>query len=313
MTISEPRRYEGIYIPLITPFLPNEDIDWIALKRLVAHYARLGVAGFVPCGSTGEASALTMEEHKAVISFVIEQARRHGKFQIIAATGSGNTRDTVELTRHAKAAGADACLVATPAYVRPNRSGLLTHYERVAEIGIDILLYNIPQRTGLNLGLDDIVVLANAVPHIVGIKEATGDIQQLIEVTHHFANSRQFSVLSGEDSLLFDCCAHGGRGSICAAALVFPREIMAMTEHLRQGRLLQAATLNQLLRPRVKALFCESNPVAMKLAMHYVHGTHTTVRSPLGPASERAHQIIASLRLAREGDTPFEPRLVKAA
>ncbi len=299
---STAQTYDGIFVPLITPFYANYEIDWDGLQRLLTFYAKQNVAGFVPCGSTGEASTLTMEEHKAVISFVTERARSLGNFKIIAATGSNDTRDCLELTAHAKKAGVDSCLVVTPYYVRPNRSGLLAHYRAVAELDIDIMLYNIPLRTGLNLSLDDIVTLSEEIPHIIGIKEASSDISQLIDVTHHFADSQRFSVLSGEDSLLFDCCVHGGRGSICAASLVYPREMVALHRMIADGQLAQANALNRKLRPKIKALFCESNPVAMKLAINRILGTSPTVRLPLGPASERAIGIIDSLALQAEDE-----------
>ncbi|CUA96540.1 4-hydroxy-tetrahydrodipicolinate synthase [Thiomonas bhubaneswarensis] len=302
MNISAYRPFDGIFVPLITPFHASMEIDWEGLRRLVAFYAQQGVAGFVPCGSTGEASTLTVEEHKAVISFVIEQAASHGDFKIIAATGSNDTREAIDLTRHAHQAGADACLSVTPYYVRPNRSGLLAHYQRIAEVGSPLFLYNIPLRTGLNLSLEDIELLVQDVPAVIGIKEATADIQQLIDVAHRFADSDCFTVLSGEDSLLFDCCTHGGRGSICAASLVYPREMVQLHHMVSTGHLHEAAALNRRMRPKVRALFCESNPVAMKLAVSRLLGTSPTVRLPLGPASKRAVQIIDGLGLQCESE-----------
>lgn len=300
MTSSEARRYDGIFIPLTTPFLPSTEIDWVALERMVLFYAKLGVSGFVPCGSTGEASTLSTEEHKAVISFVIERARALGDFCIISATGANSTAECVELTAHAKVAGTDACLVVTPYYVRPNRSGLLAHYSRVSEVDVDVVLYNIPARTGMNLTLEDIALLHTEVPRVVGIKEATTDIGQLIDVTHHFIDAPTFSVLSGEDSLLFNCCINGGRGSICATALVYPREVVAMHRHLVAGQWREASALDRWLRPRVRALFCESNPVAIKYALSLIHGTLPVTRLPLGPASKRTIQTINALGLHRE-------------
>lgn len=292
--------YSGIYVPLITPFTSALEIDWAVLRSLVRLYARAGVAGFVPCGSTGEASTLSMEEHKAVISFVLDEAAKYGEFKIIAATGSNSTRECRELTAHAMRAGASACLVVTPYYVRPNISGLEAHYSEVADVGIDLFLYNVPQRTGINLSVDDVIRLHAKVPRIIGIKEATGDIDQLIELTHRFAGSDEFAVLSGEDSLLFDCLAHGGKGSICAASLVYPNEVLQLYSLLRQGDLNAAASLNRVLRPKIKTLFCESNPVSMKQAMHVRFGTPPFVRPPLGPASERTRQRILELGLTSE-------------
>ncbi|MCW8165174.1 4-hydroxy-tetrahydrodipicolinate synthase [Verminephrobacter aporrectodeae subsp. tuberculatae] len=300
MTHHDIHPYDGIFVPLVTPFLASMEIDWAALERLVRFYAGLGLAGFVPCGSTGEASTLSMQEHKAVISFVTEKAKALGDFRVVAATGSNSTQECLELTAHAKASGADACLVVTPYYVRPNRSGLLAHYGRVSELDLDVLLYNIPLRAGLNLTLEDIVLLHAKVARIVGIKEATSDIGQLIDVAHHFADDATFTVLSGEDALLFDCCVNGGRGSICATALVYPREVVALHRHLVAGQLREAASINRWLRPRVKALFCESNPVAIKHALSRVHGILPITRAPLGPASAQAVKTIDALGLEPE-------------
>lgn len=298
-TNDRAQHYQGIFIPLTTPFEAGGAIDWPALRSMVRFYARHRVAGFVPCGSTGEASTLSMDEHKAVISFVVEEAAPHG-LSVIAATGSNSTADTVELTTHARNAGANACLVVTPYYLRPNLAGLLAHYAKVAEVGIDVVLYNIPARTGLNLPLEHIARLQEANPQIAGVKEATGDIQQLIDLAHRYAESPDFSVLSGEDSLLFDCIAHGGRGSISAAALVFTEEVVTLYEHLRDGRLAAAQALNRQLRPRVQALFCETNPVPLKEALHLRFGCSPTVRLPLGPASAQTRDLIGSLGLHRE-------------
>lgn len=300
MSTFNASHYSGIHVPLITPFDSDLEIDWAALKRLVALHARAGVAGFVPCGSTGEASTLSMEEHKAVISFVVEEASKHGDFKVIAATGSNSTRECRELTAHAMNAGASACLVVTPYYVRPNMSGLNAHYSEIADVGIDIFLYNVPQRTGTNLSVDDVWRLHSSIPRIVGIKEATGDINQLIDLADRFADSDSFTILSGEDSLLFDCLAHGGSGSICAAALVYPDEILQLYSLMAQGNFSSALALNRSLRPRVKTLFCESNPVAIKEAMHVRFGTPPFVRPPLGAASEQTCARIQDLRLPRE-------------
>lgn len=295
MRNSEP--YAGIYIPIITPFDSKGSIDWPSLGMLIAYYARLGVAGFVPGGSTGEASTLSMDEHKAVISFVTQETRKHGNLKVIAATGSNSTDECVELTAHARQAGVDACLVVTPYYVRPNLSGLLSHYARVAAVGVDLLLYNIPTRTGLNLSVADIAALQSGVKGIVGIKEATPDIGQLTDLAHRYADSPEFSVMSGDDLLLFDCLAHGGRGSICAAALVFPEEILSLYSLLRDGRLDEARRLNRLLRPKVRTLFAETNPVPIKYALHRRFGIAPDVRLPLGPASAETRRLIDALRL----------------
>lgn len=289
--------YRGIFVPLVTPFDTALQIDWSALERLVHYYARFDIAGFVPCGSTGEASTLSIEEHKAVISFVTEKAKSYPDLKVIAATGSNNTAECLHLSRHAKAVGADACLIVTPYYNRPNTSGLLEHYRQAGELDIDIILYNIPQRTGRNIPLDELAMLRAHVSRIVGIKEATSDINQLTDVLHHFSDVTDFSVLSGEDNLFFDCMTHGGHGAIMATSLVYPELAVRLYRHLERGELAEAAALNRSLRPLVRTLFSETNPVPIKLALSKMLGIQPLVRLPLGAACQRTIGLIDQLAL----------------
>ena len=282
------KTYEGIYVPLATPFKEGE-IDWESLGKTIEYYVSVGVAGIVPCGSTGECCTLSHDEHNKVIQYSVERVA--GRIKVVAGTGSNSTQEAIKLTQAAEQAGADAVLVVSPYYNRPSQEGIYQYFADVAaSVTIDIILYNIPARTGSNVDVDTVVRLAQ-LPNIKGIKEGSGDIQQMTDLAHHFYD-QDFAILTGEDSLLFQLSCLGGNGGIMAAACVYPEQLVEVHELVRTGQLQQARALDRLLRPVVKALFLEANPVVVKYAVSRKLGIPYELRKPLLPVTEHNRQRV---------------------
>lgn len=278
-------RFSGIYIPLITPLAKNK-VDYRALRRLVNHYVKQGAHGLVPCGTTGESPTLTYEEHKRIIEVTVEAAA--GRVPILAGTGSNETTKAIEFTKHAEAAGADGALVVSPYYNKPTQEGIYRHYKAIAAATrLPVVLYNIPGRTCRNIETATILRLAK-IGNIVGIKEASGDINQVMDI---ISSSRKFTVLSGEDHLIFPVCVLGGHGAIAASAHLMTSEFVTMYEAVITGRLEEARRLHYRLLPMVRLLFVETNPSPVKAALKLIGLIDSDeVRLPLVSASTELKQ-----------------------
>lgn len=280
--------FKGIYVPLVTPFLDGE-IDWESLERLVDYYIEKGVDGLVPCGTTGESPTLSEKEHFEVIKFVIEKTG--GRTRVIAGTGSNETVKAVEFTRKAEELGADGALVVCPYYNKPTQEGIYVHYKTIAEsTSLPIIVYNIPGRTGRNIEVKTLMKLA-LIDNIVGVKEASGDINQLMDTI--YMRPEGFSVLAGEDHLIFVNCALGGDGAIAASAHVLPEEFKRMCELAWNGTAKEAAKIHFRLLPLVRLFFTETNPSPVKTALKFMGLIKSDeVRLPLVPTSaELAEKI----------------------
>lgn len=291
------KSYQGIHVPIITPFHDGE-IDWGALGKLIDWYKGTGVASIIPCGTTGESCTLDHDEHREIIRFSIERAG--SDLNVIAGTGSNSTREAIALTAYAAEAGAKAALVVSPYYNRPTQDGIYEYYADLARAvpGFDLLIYNIPSRTGSNVEVDTIKRLAE-IPEIKGVKEGAGNIQSIIDLAHHFLDT-DFTVLTGEDTLLFNLCAVGGDGGVMAAAGVCPAELVQVYSLIKAGHLDEARALDRRLRPLVQALFCVINPVAVKYAVAQRIGLPYELRRPLLPITAREREIVER-ELARAG------------
>ncbi|MDD4126870.1 MAG: 4-hydroxy-tetrahydrodipicolinate synthase, partial [Methanomicrobium sp.] len=220
--------FEGVYPALITPFKENQqrDLDLEGLESNIDFLISRGVHGIVPCGSTGESATLTFEEHEEVIKKAVEVS--DGRVPVLAGTGSNNTAEAVRFTKAARDLGADGALVLSPYYNKPNRSGLIKHYEKLADLDIPIVIYNVPSRTGQNLLPDLIVELANY-PNIVGVKEASGDIVQISAIIEE-TRDLDFTVISGDDAMTLPVLALGGGGVISVTANIVPEIMVKMYE-----------------------------------------------------------------------------------
>lgn len=269
----------GALTALVTPFNEDGTVDLEELARLGRWQIERGIDGLVPCGTTGEGATLTDEEHHAVVSTLARVAS--GRVPIVAGCGSNDTRRTVEAARRAEAAGADALLVVTPYYNKPNRSGMLAHYETVVRAtDLPVVVYNVPGRTGQNLEADLALELAR-IPGIAGIKEASADLDQIASILAGRPDG--FAVLSGDDPLALPSVALGAEGVISVVSNEAPGEMAQMIEAARSGGLVRAREIHFRLLPLMRANFIESNPVPVKTAMAMLGRCGGTLRAPLGP------------------------------
>jgi len=287
-----PTLFQGSIVALVTPFR-NGNLDEARLRELVEFHVANGTDGIVPCGTTGESPTLSHDEHKRVVEIVIEAAR--GRLPIIAGTGSNSTAEAIDLTGHAKKAGARAALVVSPYYNRPTQEGLYRHFRAIAEAGdIPVLVYNIQSRTAVNVETDTLARLAKDCSNIVGVKEASGSLDQMTQVI--LACGPDFSVLSGDDNLTLPLMAVGGRGVISVVANIVPRETADMTHAALGGDWKQARELFHRLFPLCRAMFIETNPIPVKEAMAMVGLIEPELRLPLcrmsDPNRERLRAIL---------------------
>ncbi len=273
----------GCYTALITPFR-NGDIDEPALRALVERQITGGVSGLVPCGTTGEAPALSSVEWDRVVSAVLQTA--DGRVPVVAGTGSNGTEATIERTLRARALGADGALVVTPYYNRPTQDGLYRHFEAIAEaVDLPLILYNVPSRTGVNL-LPETAVRLAAIPSIVAVKEASGSLDQASQIV--LETPEDFVVLSGDDSLTLPIVSVGGRGVISVVSNIAPEAVAALTAACLTGDFATARTMHLALFDFCRAMFVETNPVPVKTAASLLGYCTPEVRLPLAPLTETA-------------------------
>jgi 4-hydroxy-tetrahydrodipicolinate synthase len=280
----------GALTALVTPFGPDSAVDLPALERFARWQIEMGIDGLVPCGTTGEGATLTDSEHGAVIATVVRAAE--GRVPVVAGCGSNDTRRCCAAAKRAAEAGADALLVVTPYYNKPNRTGMLSHFQAVAAAtSLPIVLYNVPGRTGQNLGAEWILELAG-IPRIVAVKEASGDLDQISEILA--GRPAGFAVLSGDDSLALPTVALGGEGIVSVVSNEAPGEMAELIAAAREGDLERARSLHFRLLPLMTANFAESNPVPVKTALAMLGHCEAHLRPPLGPASEQTHELLRS-------------------
>jgi 4-hydroxy-tetrahydrodipicolinate synthase len=273
--------FTGSIVALITPFREGR-VDWPSLEALVEFHVRSGTHGIVACGTTGEAATLSPQEHIEVVRAVVQAARR--RLPVIAGTGSNSTREAVELTREAEKAGADGALLISPYYNRPMQEGIYQHYRKVAsECGIPLIVYNIPSRTGSKIEPETLARLAE-VENIAGVKEATGSVDQAIEVLRLCGD--RLAVYSGEDSLTFSLMALGGKGVISTVANAVPREMAELARACLAGDWERGRELQFKLVPLIRAVFLETNPIPIKAALSLMGKCSPELRLPLTPMGE---------------------------
>ena len=273
--------FEGIFTALITPFRGGS-VDEPALHELVERQVAAGLDGVVPCGSTGESATLSHAEHCRVVELTVEAAK--GRVQVIAGTGSNNTQESIELTAHAKRAGADGALLISPYYNKPTQEGLVAHHAEIArQTDFPLLAYNIPGRTASNILPSTIARLAQ-IEQVVGVKEACGDIVQISEVVA--ACPPDFSVLSGDDAMTLPLMAVGGRGLIATSSNVAPAQMLALVRAAAAGEFSRARALHYELLPLFDVLFCETNPIPVKTAVAMLGLCGDELRLPLTPLTE---------------------------
>src|SRR5262245_41868966 len=269
--------FQGSIVALVTPF-KNGAVDEAKLRQLVELHVANGTDAIVPCGTTGESPTLSHDEHKRVVEVVIEAAR--GRVAVIAGTGSNSTAEAVDLTAHAKKAGATGALVVNPYYNKPTQEGLYRHFRAVAEaVDIPIILYNIAGRTAINVETDTLARIARDCPNVVGVKEASGSLDQMTQVI--LACGPDFSVLSGDDNLTLPLMSVGGRGVISVIANIVPRETAEMTHAALAGDWKLAREIHLRLFPLSRAMFMETNPIPVKEAMAMMGTIEPEFRLPM--------------------------------
>jgi len=277
--------FEGVLPAIITPFkkTPAMALDIPGLERNIGFLLASGIHGIVPCGSTGESATLTFEEHEKVIGITVDKV--NGKIPVLAGTGSNNTAEAVRLTNAAKDTGADGVLVISPYYNKPNRSGLVKHYTKLADLDIPVVIYNVPGRTGQNLEPDLIAELAQH-PNIVGVKEASGNIGQISRILEE-TQDEDFAVISGDDNITLPIMALGGSGVISVAANVDPKRMVAMYEAMKEGNYQKALVLHFALSPLFRSMFIDTNPIPVKRAVELIGMAGGPVRLPLDELDEK--------------------------
>lgn len=280
--MKKSRVFTGCLTALVTPFRRGA-VAYDDLARLVEFQVRAGIDGLVPVGTTGESPTLTHEEHMQVVQATLAQAR--GRVPVVAGTGSNSTREAVGLTRQAHEAGVDGMLVVAPYYNRPTQEGLFRHFCAVADAtDRPIVLYSIPGRCGVEISVDVIARLRARYPHVAHVKEAGGSVDRVDQIVSTLGDA--VTVLSGDDSLTLPFLAVGARGVVSVASNLWPREVGRMVRHALADEFTAAGRLHRRLYPAFKAIFIESNPAPIKLAMKRARliGSEE-VRAPLCPLS----------------------------
>ncbi len=287
--------FKGSIVAIVTPF-DNQKIDEAKLKELIEFQIANGTDGIVPCGTTGESATLTHEEHHRVIDFTIKVV--NGRIPVIAGTGSNSTAESIGLTKHAKAAGADGALLITPYYNRPTQKGLIAHFKAVAEaVDIPLIIYNVPSRTGVNM-LPESIAELNSVPQIVGIKEASGSLQQITEL---ITLCPRLNVLSGDDFIVMPIMSVGGKGVISVVANVAPRLMADLVDAFEAGDFMRASGIQREVFPLCQAMFLETNPIPVKTSLALMGKIKGDLRLPLIGMSEgnlkKLKEILAKYKL----------------
>jgi 4-hydroxy-tetrahydrodipicolinate synthase len=274
--------FGGAIVAIVTPFSKGK-VDEQALRKLIEEQIVAGTDGIAPCGTTGESTTLSHEEHDRVIEITIDAVRK--RIPVIAGTGSNSTAEALRLTRHAWEAGADGALLVCPYYNRPTQEGLYQHYRTIAEeVPIPIIIYNIPGRTGTNLLPETLARLAE-IKNIVGVKEASGSLKQMSDVIQLCGSD--FDTLSGDDIFTLPLLAIGGKGVISVVSNVVPADMAEMVDLFAAGDLEQARALHYRMAPLIDVLFIETNPIPVKAALAMMGKIEYELRLPLCRMSEK--------------------------
>ena len=289
--------FTGCGTALVTPFTRSGALDEAGVRRLARRQIDAGIHFLVPCGTTGETPTLTPEERLRVVEIIVEEAK--GKVPVLAGAGGYNTLEVIEAAQQMARAGADGILSVAPYYNKPTPDGLYQHYKAIAEaVPLPVIVYNVPGRTGVNVDVVTITRLS-AVPNIVGVKEASGNMTQMCEICR--AVPSDFLVLSGDDALTLPVMSVGGRGIVSVASNEVPGEMARMVEFAEKGDFAAARKLHFDLLPLMQINFIESSPIPVKAAMAMMGLLDEIYRLPLVPprpaSRERIAQVLRDLGL----------------
>jgi 4-hydroxy-tetrahydrodipicolinate synthase len=281
--------FTGTYTAIVTPFKKSGQLDETALERLIKLQVKGGVDGIVPVGTTGESPTLDYEEHIRVIELAVKFAG--GRVKVLAGTGANSTSEAIYLTKAAEEVGADGSLQVAPYYNKPTQAGLYQHFRAIANATeLPLVLYSIPGRCGIEIGVDTVKHLAGECPNIVAIKEAGGSCDRVSQL--RAALGRHFNILSGDDSLTLPFMSVGAEGVISVASNLIPREVCHMVDYFRSGRPDAALKLHAKYYPLFKDLFIETNPVPVKAALALMGLVEENYRLPLVPMSSANRTVL---------------------
>lgn len=290
-------KLRGAFTAMITPMKGDGSVDYEGFRKHIKNQLEGGINGLVPLCTTSETPTLDEDEEEKMIEIIMNEVRswekaKGVKVPVIIGAGSNNTRDAVRYTERAKKAGADAALVVTPYYNKPSKEGLFRHFEAVSKVGIPIIVYNIQGRTGTNIPTDVLVRIAE-LPNIAGVKEASGNINQMMEVIAQIKSKHpDFVVLSGDDGLTLPLMAAGGDGVISVVSNLTPSLITQMVDYSLKGDFDSARKVHYRLLPFFKAAFVDGNPTSIKYAMNFKGLPAGAVRLPLVEVTESAKKTI---------------------
>ena len=290
-------KLKGTYTAMVTPMKKNGAVDYEGFRKHVKNQLKAGIDGLVPLCTTSETPTLDEDEEDKMISIIMEERAAFKKatgknIPIIIGTGSNNTRDAVRYTQRAKEAGADAALVVTPYYNKPSQEGVYRHFAAVSKVGLPILVYNIQGRTGTNIATDTLARIAE-LPNIIGVKEASGNINQMTDVLAKVkAKHPNFAVLSGDDGLTLPLLSLGGDGVVSVVSNLAPKEVKAMVDAGLKGKFDEARKMHFRLLPIFKAAFVDGNPTSIKYAMNLKGLPAGGVRAPLVEVNANAKKVI---------------------
>ena len=256
--------FKGVYTAIVTPFNEDESVDYEAFKKLIDFNIDNGITGIVPCGTTGESPTLSHDEHDKVIEATVKHV--DGRVPVIAGTGSNCTKEAVRMSQHAEKVGADACLLVNPYYNKPTQEGLYRHFKAIADsVKFPCIVYNIKGRSAINVETPTLIRLANDCKNITGVKEASGDMEQMKDVIKERPDG--FSVLSGDDNVTVELIKNGGDGVISVASNLVPDRMSKMVNAALDGDMGTAEDMNKELAPLFEAIFIETNPIPVKAAL----------------------------------------------
>jgi 4-hydroxy-tetrahydrodipicolinate synthase len=278
--------FTGAYTAIVTPFNKDGQVDYGKLRALIAMQIAGGIDGIVPVGTTGESPTVDFDEHEKIIEVTIEACR--GKIKVIAGTGANSTAEALQLTKHALAAGADGTLQVTPYYNKPNQEGLYRHFSAVADLGLPVVLYNVPGRSAREIEIPTIARLAKH-PKIVCVKEAGGSVDRVSQILR----ACDITVLSGDDSLTLPMMALGAKGIISVASNIAPKAVADMVHAAAAGRWDEARALHMKYYRLFTDIFIDTNPIPIKAAMAMAGLIEETYRLPLCETSEANRNKLA--------------------
>ena len=285
--------FEGTYVAMVTPFDENLQIDEEGFRSNINYLIDKGVSGLVGAGTTGESATISHDEHRKIIEILVDEV--DGRVQTIAGTGSNATSEALDLTQFAQDAGADAALIITPYYNKPQQHALVQHYKAISdETDIPIIAYNVPSRTGINIDVDTVVEIAK-IENVDAIKEASGSVDKVSDIYRALSKEGledDFNILSGEDSLTFPIMAVGGTGVISASANIDARRMVLMVDSILNDDYDRARELHYEMLELIRACFVESNPVPVKTAMGLMGLPSGPLRQPLAPMKEENLEVL---------------------